>query len=382
MSQGSQVDYAALAKQAGAVSSQPPAQSQGRAVDYAALAKQAGAINSTPPAVQSPSVWQQVKDALAPRSALDMPGAKTFAEGSKELPGNAEGANLAAGLSEWDKASGGELLGGASDIVHGNVARGGHRMIQGVGAATVPVLPFLAPLAAANPVAFARVAAGGLGGQFIGQKGAEALGANPDQAALAGDIGGLGGGYGAAKLPAFLSKVSPSVLRTGAGQAFNAVSDVAGSNPVSAEGAGQAALSAQDLQNVGRTMPRVMQKFLQRVTAPDAEPLSYDEARRFYSAAGELSANEQASYTPAMKRALNQFKAQLGQAIQQTADNAGVGTEYGQAMTDYAKAARLHDTWETVWGAAQKHLIPGLIKGLGVGAGGAAVYGTYRALSK
>jgi hypothetical protein len=47
MSPGAQVDYEALAKQAGAISSQPAAQS---GVDYEALAKQAGAIDSQPPA--------------------------------------------------------------------------------------------------------------------------------------------------------------------------------------------------------------------------------------------------------------------------------------------------------------------------------------------
>src|SRR5260370_25915155 len=42
------IDYAALAKQAGAISSTPPRPP----VDYTALAKQAGAISSTPAAAQ------------------------------------------------------------------------------------------------------------------------------------------------------------------------------------------------------------------------------------------------------------------------------------------------------------------------------------------
>lgn len=59
------VDYAALAKQAGATDSQPsPAQSG--AVDYAALAKQAGATDSTPATVSTghsdPSFMQRVTD--------------------------------------------------------------------------------------------------------------------------------------------------------------------------------------------------------------------------------------------------------------------------------------------------------------------------------
>jgi len=49
--QSAPVDYTALARQAGATSSQPPA--PGGPVDYAALAKQAGAISSTPPPTRS-----------------------------------------------------------------------------------------------------------------------------------------------------------------------------------------------------------------------------------------------------------------------------------------------------------------------------------------
>src|SRR5262249_24720468 len=122
--------------------------------------------------------------------------------------------------------------------------------------------------------------------------------------------------------------------------------------------------------------------FIQRVTVPNADPLTYDEAREFYQAAGELSANERNGLTPSMQRLLDSYRAQLGQAIQQTADNAGVGTEYGRAMQGYAKAKRLEDTWDTIWDATKKNLVPGLIKGLGVGAGGTAAYGVYRALTK
>jgi hypothetical protein len=193
----------------------------------------------------------------------------------------------------------------------------------------------------------------------------------------------VSGGIGAALpfLSPLASKVAqryvPSFLQSQAGAAFNTASQAAGAEPVAVEGAGQSALSAQELQQVGRTMPRVMQRFLQRVTAPDAEPLTYDEARQFYSAAGEMSANEKAAITPAMRRLLNQFKGTLGDAIQQTADSAGVGTEYGQAMNDYAKAKRLEDTFDFVWEQTKKNLVPALLKGAGYSAGG---YAAYRAL--
>jgi hypothetical protein len=129
-------------------------------------------------------------------------------------------------------------------------------------------------------------------------------------------------------------------------------------------------------------MPRTMSKFIQRVTAPDAAPLTYNEARKFYSAAGEISAKESAAITPAMRRQLNLFKSQLGNAIQDTADRAGVGTDYGQAMSDYAKAARLEKTWDTVWNVTKKRVIPGAMKAAGAGALAGAGYDAYREFKK
>jgi len=121
-------------------------------------------------------------------------------------------------------------------------------------------------------------------------------------------------------------------------------------------------------------MPRVMQRFLSRVTDPNAAPLTYDEARMIESAAGELSANENAAMTGAMRRQLNAFRGQLRQAIQQTADQAGVGPQYSQGMSDYAKAKRLEDTWQKVWSFTKKTAIASAIGA----AGGAAARKGYQ----
>ncbi|HEV2522590.1 MAG TPA: hypothetical protein VGT24_09430 [Candidatus Acidoferrales bacterium] len=61
MSAGAQIDYAALAQQAGAISSQPAPQSGN--VDYASLAKQAGATSSQPSSTTQPEtgIWAGVK---------------------------------------------------------------------------------------------------------------------------------------------------------------------------------------------------------------------------------------------------------------------------------------------------------------------------------
>ncbi len=156
-------------------------------------------IQASPPGVPRPSL----RDAVGMHESTmlgdpNIPGEYVHAP----MPGASDGANMAEGLSDWDKASFGELGGGAADIGRGNVARGAHRMISGAGAATLPAMPFVA---AAAPVPLAKAVAGGYLGSKVGSTGAELLGATPDQADVAGDIGGIAGGYGANKVP--LSRV-------------------------------------------------------------------------------------------------------------------------------------------------------------------------------
>jgi hypothetical protein len=201
-------------------------------------------------------------------------------------------------------------------------------------------------------------------------------GGSPKDVALSAGAGALLQGAGE-KLPAFLSRFSPSAVKAGASTAFDAASQAVGSNPVNVEGAGQAVLSARELQDVGRTMPRTMQKFLTRVTDPSLGELTYDEARKFYSAASELSASEQSNLTPAMRRALNQYKNALGSAIQETANSGGVGQQYQQAMSDYARGAQLEDRFQKAWSVTKKAAITGAI-GL---VGGAAARKGYKLYS-
>lgn len=151
-----------------------------------------GMVTITPDA--APSLWSRIKSELAPRDPMSMPGAQ---RPTGTMPGSTEGPGMLEGLSDWDKASFGEMGGGAADMARGNVARGAHRVISGAGASTVPLLPFAA---AGAPVALLRTLVGGYAGGKAGQAGAEALGADEDQAALAGDVGNLAGGYGAYKV--------------------------------------------------------------------------------------------------------------------------------------------------------------------------------------
>lgn len=124
------------------------------------------------------------------------------------LPGVSEGAGLAEGLGEWIQAGPGQTVAGYRDLAAGNTVRGQRKLIAGAGSTLIPTLPFLA---AAAPVATAATMATGAAGQYAGEKAASALGANPEQAGLAGDITSLAAGYAGAKLPSFLRGVGAGV---------------------------------------------------------------------------------------------------------------------------------------------------------------------------
>lgn len=200
MSAGAQIDYEALAKKAGATSSKPAS----GGVDYAALAKQAGAVNSQPPTAE-PSLWQRIKNEFG-RSDLMQQGRANYdaVQGNVGMPGSSEGPGLLEALGAYVEGGPGEVGGGIADIFRGKIARGAHRTISGAGTTMLPALPFVA---AAAPVMALRGAAGGLAGSKLAQSGAEAVGATPDQADLAGDIGGLaGGGLATSKVPGQLAR--------------------------------------------------------------------------------------------------------------------------------------------------------------------------------
>jgi hypothetical protein len=125
-------------------------------------------------------------------------------QGNVENPGASEGAGLRDALGGYVEGGPGEVGGGIADILRGNIARGAHRTISGAGTTMLPALPFAA---AAAPGMMLRGAAGGYAGSKLAHSGAEAIGATPDQADLAGDLGGLAGGSVAtSKVPGQLAR--------------------------------------------------------------------------------------------------------------------------------------------------------------------------------
>jgi hypothetical protein len=167
--------------------------------------------------------------------------------------------------------------------------------------------------------------------------------------------------------------VLPSTER--AGQAFSEVEAAAGDHPVNINPAGQQALKIQELAQSGGSMPKVVKDFLKRVTDPEEGPLTYSEARKFYSNATRISADEANRLTPVMKRQLSIFTQTLGSSIADTAGAAGKMEQYRGAMGEYRNASRLRSAKE----AMVDYFVKPAIKAIPYGAGAAAGYKIYEA---
>jgi len=75
--------------------------------------------------------------------------------------------------------------------------------------------------------------------------------------------------------------------------------------------------------------------------AADASPnpLTYDEARRFYKNSTGLTADEAKNLKPVTKWLFKQFVDSFGQDIQQTATAGGAGTEHAVGMEQFAASS-------------------------------------------
>jgi hypothetical protein len=289
------------------------------------------------------------------------------------MPGVSEGAGLAGGLSEYDKSVAQGVGGGAKDIAHGNVAKGAHEIIGGVGSALTPILSLTVPAA---PLATLGAFGGGQAGGYLANKGATALGATPDQAALAGDVGNIAGGIAGGTLGHYGQRSLPGPTFARAKTGFQEVAKIANPEAVDITKPGNTALEIQKMTDEygAGTQPRSVRKFVQRITDPNKGPLTYEEARNFYSTISKLSADEQQRMPGNMKRLVGQLRADLDESITAAAARRGKGPEYTQAMKDYRRASQ------------GEKAIQGLKKfGTGAaltGATGATGYGLYKALTK
>lgn len=144
----------------------------------------------------------------------------------------------------------------------------------------------------------------------------------------------------------------PSVAKAGA--KFQSVMGAARNMAVDITEPGNVALRIQQLADRGGSMPMAVRKFLGRITDPEKGPMTYEEARDFASNISRLSVNEFGRLTPVVAREVADMRVALNKAVAQTANRAGKGKEYADAMNEYAKAMKLKSAVNEAISGAKK----------------------------
>lgn len=151
--------------------------------------------------------------------------------------------------------------------------------------------------------------------------------------------------------------------RARAGAKFEQVMQHAKDVPVDVGKTGDVALRVQELADRGASMPQVVRKFLRRTTDPAQGPMTYSEARDFYSNISRLSADEFKRMTPVVQREVAQMREALDKALYGAADTVGRGADYLSAMTEYGRASKGRKAVDAVKDTAVKAGITGAAGG-------------------
>jgi len=197
-----------------------------------------------------------------------------------------------------------------------------------------------------------------------------ALGSAAQFAGMAGTVasGLMGPTEGAAGAEA-ISKAIPSTER--AGQAFKELQGAIGNHTVAmTDRLANSLADIKDAVDTGSTLPQVINKFVTRIADLDEGPLTYKEARQFYSNVSDLSASERMASKGKDLRLINEFRHALGETVGDTANSADLLSKYQGAMSEYSGAKRLEQMYENAKDVVKKAALP-----IALGAGGYKLYG-------
>jgi hypothetical protein len=149
----------------------------------------------------------------------------------------------------------------------------------------------------------------------------------------------------------------PSLERAGGN--FQDVMGAAKNKPVPITNELSGALSRyQELVDRGGSRSIAVSKLLNRITNPDAGPMTYGEARDFASNISRLSADEFMRLTPQMKQQVGAIRVALNNAVGQTAESVGKGAQYQSAMKEYAKAAQINQLKQQATDVVVRKVLP------------------------
>lgn len=152
----------------------------------------------------------------------------------------------------------------------------------------------------------------------------------------------------------------PSTQR--AGQSLQDIKTAAGSVPLDLSKVGDSALQLYEQGQRGAPLPRAVNQFLQRVTKPGSDPITYQEAKDFQSNISALSANEKMNLKPNTVRLLGQLNDDLKSSLADAADVKGKGAQFLQAMKEYHNAMSI----QSMTDEGKQMLWNGALKALGV----------------
>ena len=171
----------------------------------------------------------------------------------------------------------------------------------------------------------------------------------------------------------------PSTTRAGA--TFESIMSRAKDLPVDPYATETVAMKLRQLADSGGKMPKVASDFLKRIRNENLGPLTYSQAREFYSNATRLSADEFSKLTPRIAREVGNLKKALGDSIVSTLDavRPTLSKPYLSAMKEYAQASNLKEFGKQAKKVLIQKVLPAAAAG---GAGGAAAQAGWSVMSK
>src|SRR5262249_2238230 len=136
----------------------------------------------------------------------------------------------------------------------------------------------------------------------------------------------------------------PSGLKASAGASLANIKQVAGKTPIDTTPFSDTLLELYGKQQTAGGVPRVATRLFQRLTSPNAAPLTYEEAKQFQSAISSLSASERMASNPDTLRLMGQLNSGLKASLEDAATRGGMspGTFNG-AMQQYHTASQVQD---------------------------------------
>lgn len=133
----------------------------------------------------------------------------------------------------------------------------------------------------------------------------------------------------------------PIPTQAKAGKLFEQTMGKAADLPVDTTASSDPLMRAYEMGERGMARPKVVNQMVRRLTSPDAEPMTYREARDFASSLSRQSSTEGQKLTPAMKSKVGELSHAFNEDVGRTAQGAGVGEQYQNAMKGYHRAMQL-----------------------------------------